>query len=249
MKRIWLVSVAWVCLWALLVPALSLDDANSQRHPKDPNLFQFVRIRYNGYVGFWNSNRWGPPPWMHDYPRAEKNFLKILMELTSVETTPDSYLILDFNDPEIMNYPILYVSEPGYWQINDQEITNLRNYLTRGGFMIFDDFRGEREWNNLTSAMKRVFPDRNFRKLTLDHPVFHCFYDIETLEMRPPYNVPGQPTFYGLFDEEEQLQAVANFNNDIGDYWEWSDDSFTPVNLSNEAFKFGINYIIYGMTH
>ena len=44
-------------------------------------------------------------------------------------------------------------------------------------------------------------------------------------------------------------QAVANFNNDIGDFWEWSDESFYPVNLSNEAYKLGVNYVVYAMTH
>ncbi|MDA2923185.1 DUF4159 domain-containing protein [Acidobacteria bacterium AH-259-G07] len=250
MRRILGLLLTPLCLWGVLIPALGLDDVNRRRDPKDPNLFQFVRIRYNGYTGFWGSRRW-VPPWMHDYPRAEKNFLKILLELTSIETTPDSYLILDLNDPEIMNYPILYVSEPGYWEITKEEAANLREYLSRGGFVIFDDFRSTPEWTNLTACMKEVFPDRSFQELTLEHPVFHCFYDIETLDMIPPYVLQGQgkPSFRGMFDENGRLQVIANYNNDIGDYWEWSDDSLTPVNLSNEAFKFGINYIIYGMTH
>ena len=115
--------------------------------------------------------------------------------------------------------------------------------------MIFDDFRGIQELENLTTAMKKVLPERSFQELTLDDPVFHCFYDIETLDMIPPYNVPGRPMFYGLFDDKKRLLAVANYNNDIGDYWEWADESFTPVSLSNEAFKLGVNYIIYGLTH
>lgn len=248
MKKIIIILIGTICLGWALVPAFSLDDVRRQRDPHDPNLFQFVRIRYNGYMGFWSAY-WNQPPWAHDYPRAERNFLKILLELTSIETTPESFLILDLDDPEIMNYPILYVSEPGYWSITEEEAENLRQYLSRGGFVIFDDFRGRPEWNNLANCMKRVFPDRTFQKLELDHPVFHCFYDIETLDMVPPYQVPEPPTFYGMFDEAGRLQAVANLNNDIGDYWEWADDSLTPVNLSNEAFKFGINYVIYGMTH
>ncbi len=115
--------------------------------------------------------------------------------------------------------------------------------------MIFDDFRGTQELKNLTTAMKKVLPERSFQELTLDDPIFHCFYDIETLDMIPPYNVPGKPKFYGMFDDKKRLLAVANYNNDIGDYWEWADESLTPVSLSNEAFKFGVNYIIYALTH
>jgi len=249
MKRISGWALALLILSSSLVPVLSVDEVDPDRDPGDVNLFQFVRIRYNGYVDILGMGRFGPPPWMHDYPRAEKNFLKILLEVTSVQTTPDSYLILDLDDPEIMNYPSLYVSEPGYWNITDEEAANLREYLSRGGFMIFDDFRGTQELKNLTTAMKKVLPERSFQELTLDDPIFHCFYDIETLDMIPPYNVPGKPKFYGMFDDKKRLLAVANYNNDIGDYWEWADESFTPVSLSNEAFKFGVNYIIYGLTH
>lgn len=249
MKRIFGWALALLILSSALVPVLSVDEVDPARDPGDVNLFQFVRIRYNGYVDILGMGRFGPPPWMHDYPRAEKNFLKILLEVTSVQTTPDSYLILDLDDPEIMNYPSLYVSEPGYWNITDEEAVNLREYLSRGGFMIFDDFRGTQELKNLTTAMKKVLPERSFQELTLDDPIFHCFYDIETLDMIPPYNVPGKPKFYGMFDDKKRLLAVANYNNDIGDYWEWADESFTPVSLSNEAFKFGVNYIIYALTH
>jgi len=249
MKRTFGLALALLILSSSLVPVLSVDEVDPARDPGDVNLFQFVRIRYNGYVDFLGMGRFGPPPWMHDYPRAEKNFLKILLEVTSVQTTPDSYLILDLDDPEIMNYPSLYVSEPGYWNITDEEAANLREYLSRGGFVIFDDFRGIQEWENLTTAMMKVLPERSFQELTLDDPVFHCFYDIETLDMIPPYNVPGKPKFYGMFDDKNRLLAVANYNNDIGDYWEWADESFAPVSLSNEAFKFGVNYIIYGLTH
>jgi hypothetical protein len=68
--------------------------------------------------------------------------------------------------------------------------------------------------------------------------------------MIPPYQlVQSAPIFYGLHDEDGRLQAVANFNNDIGDYWEWSDERFSPIELSNEAYKLGINYVIYALTH
>ena len=97
--------------------------------------------------------------------------------------------------------------------------------------------------------MKQVIPERNLFELTLDHPVFHCFYEIETLDMAAPYRVQGKPTFYGLEDDQGRLQVVANFNNDIGDFWEWSDENWYPIHLSNEAYKFGVNYIIYALTH
>jgi hypothetical protein len=55
--------------------------------------------------------------WAHDYPRAERHFLTILAEVTKVQTTPDSYIIVRLDDPAIMRYPALYFSEPGTWAI------------------------------------------------------------------------------------------------------------------------------------
>jgi len=175
MKNLFAWALALLILSGSVMPILSLDEVDPARDPGDVNLFQFARIRYNGYVDFLGMGSWGPPPWAHDYPRAEKNFLKILLEVTSIQTTPNSYLVLDMDDPLIMNYPILYVSEPGYWNITDEEAANLRAYLSRGGFVIFDDFRGIQEWENLTDAMKKVLPERNFQELTLEDPIFHCF--------------------------------------------------------------------------
>ncbi|HLV01473.1 MAG TPA: DUF4159 domain-containing protein [Acidobacteriota bacterium] len=227
-----------------------LADIADSRDPNDPNLFNFVRLRYNGFIGNWTT--WGgwTVPWAHDYPRAEQNFLKILAELTTVETTPDSYLVLDMDDPEIMNYPVVYVSEPGYWNCTQEEVTNLREYLDRGGFIIFDDFRDSRgEWENFARCMQQVAPGRVMQQLSNDEPIFHCFYNLSFEDMPAPYNVPGDPVYYGLVDDDGRVQVIANFNNDIGDYWEWSDQSLVPIALSNEAYKFGINYVIYALTH
>lgn len=219
----------------------------------DQNVFNFVRIRYSQFLhtGFWGRRRGGrQPPWAHDYDRAERNFLRILSELTTIQTSVNSYLILDMDSPEIMKFPLLYVSEPGYWNCTPEETANLREYLDRGGFVIFDDFRDDPgEWDNFSGCMRQVYPDRPLEELTVDHPVFQCFFDIESLDMPAPYNVPGPPTFYGMSDPSGRLQIVANFNNDIGDYWEWSDQDFVPIKYSNEAYRFGINYVIYALTH
>lgn len=243
----------WLILLLVFSHSRSLD-LQRRQSSESADEFQFVRIRYNSYVSPWgmstavDDGQW-VPPWMHDYPKAERNFLKILSELTTVKTTPQSFLILDLDDPEIMKYPVLYVSEPGYWDITQREADNLQEYLRRGGFVIFDDFRGQKEWNSFTSCMKQVSPGQSFRELSAEHPVFHCFYDIDPERILPPYAVPGLPKFYGLFDAQGRLQAVANFNNDIGDYWEWSEESIIPIDLSNEAYKFGINYVIFALTH
>ena len=206
--------------------------------------FKFARVQFN------STGRWGRTPgWAHDYPRADSNFLKILSEVTVVEATPDSYLVVRLSDPQIMQYPFLYFSEPGSWAITPEEAKNLREYLQRGGFAMFDDFDGGRDWRNFSDCMKEVFADRELELLTIEDPIFHCFFDIETLDMVAPFRYRADPLFYALRDESGRIQVIVNFNNDLGDFWEWSDESIFPIALSNEAYKFGVNYVVYAMTH
>ncbi len=236
----------WVLIFGAVL-ALTSIVASPERdqiiRADDPTYFQFARVRFTENGRFF----WGG--WAHDYPRAEQNFLKILAEVTGIRTTPQSYVVVDLDDPRIMDYPLLYFSEPGTWGITAKEAENLREYFLRGGFAIFDDFDGPAQWFFFEAAMKKVFPERQMKRLTVDHSIFQCFYEIETLDMIAPrdYGLPAE--FYGMFDETGDLQAIINFNNDIGDYWEWSDQSFFPVSLSNEAYKLGINYGISALTH
>ncbi len=236
----------WVWILGAVLALTSIVASPERDQPiraDDPTYFQFARVRFSENGWFFRMG------WAHDYPRAERNFLKILSEVTGVQTTTNSYVIVDLDDPRIMDYPILYFSEPGTWGITEREASNLREYFLRGGFAIFDDFDGPSQWRFFESAMKKVFPEREMKRLTVDHAIFQCFYEIETLDMVAPRDYGRPAEFYGMFDEAGDLQAIVNFNNDIGDYWEWSDASFFPVSLSNEAYKLGINYVIYALTH
>lgn len=208
----------------------------------------FVRLRYAaGFSGF--GRRGGRElPWAHDYPTADVHMMKIVSELTTVGPHVDGSNIYSLDDPELMNHPIAYMSEPGYWQMSDEEAAGLRTYLLKGGFIIFDDFRG-RDWWNLEEQMTRVLPESRFVQLDGTHPIFNSFFEIKNLEFLQSYN--GQPTYWGIFEDNDpnkRLIAIANRDNDLGEYWEYSDTGMDPVDFSNEAYKFGVNYFIYGLT-
>ena len=226
--------------------------------------FTFVRIRTDvsgSLGGFGRSSRrgrggWGQPPWAHDYPRAERNFAQILTATTFVNTYEGGSNILTFDDPELPNYPLAYVSEPGSWQMNDAEEEGLRNYLLKGGFVIFDDFGGLRDWANFQAQLSRVLPEGRLQDLSTLDPlpaIFDSFFEIpEPESLTPPYNSGGWPQYFGIFEDNDpakRLMLIANFNNDHGDYWEFSDSGWLPIDLTNEAYKFGVNYVIYAMTH
>lgn len=206
--------------------------------------FTVVRLWYPYYGG-----------WSYDYPDMEQNLTLILNELTFIDARRDGSNILRMDDPELLNYPIAYLSEPGYWYPSDSEAAGLRTYLAKGGFLVVDDFHFEEEWRVFEAAMKKVLPDARIDRLESSHPAFNAFFNIESLDV--PY--PGRlgesglmGEFYGIHegnDASKRLMVVINYNMDIGDYMEHSGRGWYAVAPTNEAFKFGINYFIYGMTH
>ncbi len=214
--------------------------------------FVFVRLSYNASFGRWGN--WigdGGLPWSHDYPDGEVHFSKILEELTFLDVRTDGSNILAIDDPQLFNYPVAYMAEPGHWGITPPEAVALRQYLLKGGFLIFDDFRG-RDWDNLQEQMRVALPEARWMELDGTARVFHAFFEIPHPEgLAAPYGgLP--PSYWGLFennDPRKRLMAVANVNNDISEYWEFSNTGVAPVDLTNEAYKFGVNYVIYALTH
>jgi len=207
--------------------------------------FVFTRLRY-GAADLRQMRR--EPPWAHDFPRADFNLMKIMAELTFTRTWVDQGNIRTLDDPEMALFPIAYMSEPGFWTLNEAEAEGLRGYLQKGGFIIFDDFR-ENHRDNLVSQMRRVLPDARWVVLDVTHPIFHSFFEIDSLDVEGYY---GPTEWTGIFEDNDptrRLLAVANYNHDLGEMWEYADTGYVPVDLSNEAYRFGVNYVIYAMTH
>jgi hypothetical protein len=203
--------------------------------------FTFARLRH-GPEGR------GEPPWAHDYPRAERNFSRILKEITLVDPNLTASNVYRQDDPDIFTSPFLYVSEPGFWSMNEEEVANLQNYVKKGGFIVFDDFRGD-HWFNFEEQVRRIIPNARLVELAADHPVFNAFFNIRTEETQGYY---GQVAFQAVFEDNDpnkRLLLVANYNHDLGELWEYSDTGFVPVDLSNDAYKYGVNYVIYALTH
>jgi hypothetical protein len=208
--------------------------------------FAFTRIRYGARVGR------GFGGWEHDYPTADRNFSAILDYITNMRVHLDGSNILDLDDPRIFENPVIYMSEPGYWTTDDAEAAALRAYLLKGGFIIFDDFDGDPDWQNLVTQMKRVLPEQHFIRLDVAHPIFQSFFGLKTLNIPHPM-LPGiEPVFLGLFEDNQvsgRMLAIANYNNDIGDYWEWSAEGLYGDAPTNDAYRLGVNYLVYEMTH
>jgi hypothetical protein len=245
-------------VWPLLAVALlaaAVWWAHAQQElPRNETKFTFGRVKFT-YPPSPPSHRWpgaigdgNGPPWSHDWPRSEENFMKIMAEVTKLDVNPGGH-IFTFESDDCFKYPIAYLCEVGYIELSDKEAHNMREYLLRGGFLIVDDFRGPREWSNFEYELRMVFPERSLERLSPKEPIFNCFYDISSLNLEPPYSRFYRPEYWGMKDDSGRLMMIVDYNNDISDYWEWSADPFYNFQDTNEGFRYGVNYILYALTH
>jgi hypothetical protein len=245
--------IAAALLIALILPLLVAAQGRRSSSARqvaeyDGNL-TFTRLVYgSGLRGFGG---FGGAAWSHDYPAADRNLSAIIDYITNIRVRLDGTNVLDLDDPEIFENPILYVWEPGYWTIQPSEAQRLREYLLKGGFVIFDDFEGPDHWDNLVAQMHRALPDHDFIRIDERHPIFHSFYDILKLEVPHP-SMDVHPAYFGLFENNDpsgRMMALANHNNDIAEYWEWSAEGLYNPDPTSDAYRLGVNYYVYAMTH
>ena len=220
--------------------------------------FQFIRLAYR-------ANRYGQgrgygrrEMWATDYPDAEHHFSKGIARLTRIDAAANGN-VLRPGDPAIFDYPWLYAVEVGYWHLTHDEAQNLRDYLLRGGFLMVDDFHGTFEWANFVASMERVFPDRPIVDIAETDSVLHVVYDLDHRIQIPSrmfiysgvtWERDGYtPHWRGIYDDEGRLMVAINHNMDIGDAWEHADWPDYPENMTALAYRFGINYLVYAMTH
>jgi hypothetical protein len=224
--------------------------------------FHMARLIYT-IAGDRGGFRFGPgrPWWAIDYPEAEDHFLHGVRRLTRIDTTPDSRHV-SLLDDTVFDYPWLFAQQVGRWQLSDEEIGRLREYLQRGGFLVVDDFHGEYEWQVFQSVMQRVFPELPIVELPASESLLHILYDLDQRTQIPGRRhlrraangeivaqLAGPPHWRGIYDDEGRLLVAINFNMDMGDAWQHADDPVYPEPMTALAYRFGINYILYAMTH
>jgi Domain of unknown function (DUF4159) len=223
--------------------------------------FTFVRVNYTTAPGgYWYQ---GLPAWSHGYPIAEQNLMRILNEISDLGPRTEEINSLKFDDPEIFKYPVAYIIEVGWWEMTDSEAAGLRAYIQKGGFLIVDDFKvagfgggfagmGGGGWDTFEQNIKRALPEVRFFEMSARDPIFHAFFEIGRLDVIPQAYNAGQPVFRGVYEDNDpskRLQMIINYNTDVSQFWEWSGRGLRPIDDTNEAYKLGVNYIIYGMTH
>jgi hypothetical protein len=235
----------------------------------EKDVFTFTRVIFKSAPG-------GPTwlGWINDYPDADLNLSARLQLLTSIKTDPDCR-VLKLTDPSLADYPFIFMSHPERMELRDEEAGALRKYLLNGGALLADDFWGDRSWDHFDQIMKRLLPDRTWTELSMEHPLFHCVFDLRgpmsrlqvpTLQLwRRRYDPADPESFVPAFggqgsrqmhvrawlDDKQRIMVLALHNSDTGDGWEreGEDEVYFHQFSENRAYPLAVNAIFYLMTH
>jgi hypothetical protein len=242
-------------------PIWKLDD----QFPRD--CFTFARLKYtvDGTHGYGHTLY----RWAIDFPYSDLNFSFRLQQVTSLKVNPDGRNIA-LTDKELYDYPFICIVEPGRLTFKAEEVPILRKYLLNGGFLMFDDFWGDREWSAFHEEIKKVFPESKYEPvdLPIEHPIFHTVFDIKEKPQVPnvlqgtrsqytgityEYHGPGSEEVHyrGISDDKGRLMVMICHNTDLGDGWEMEgkNEYFFREFSEKKAYPLGINIIVYAMTH
>lgn len=207
--------------------------------------------------------------WETDFPQAEHNLAKRLGELTRLRLAPEP-VRRRMTAPDLGDFPLLFMSDPGYLRFTIEETNALRAYLANGGFIWVDDFWGDAEWASFERLMRAVLPGNHWREVPIDHPIFQTVFEFEEMPQIParsfasrsdsttepawihrfPTGSLAHASMRGYFDEDGRLMVIGTHNTDVFDGWEREAyGSWYFERFSTQSYRLGVNVVIYVMTH
>ena len=209
--------------------------------------------------------------WGVDYPRADINLTFRLSELTTTTVSRDpedefKHVVVRLTDPLLYHCPFVMMTEPGGAYFDEAEAAQLHSYLLKGGFLWVDDFWGEYAFSHWAGEIAKALPPEQFsiEDVPLEHTLFHMLYDIRRIAQVPSINFwsrSGQtsergrdsavPHVRAIMDREDgRIMVLMTHNTDFGDAFEREgDDHRYFLQFAPEGYAFGVNAIVYSMTH
>ena len=228
--------------------------------------FHFCRVVFGsdnpgGADGGWNV----------DWPRADINLSVRLSELTKTPVSrnasgdPNNWLVR-LTDDALFVCPFIMMTEVGSASLNPTEVARLREYLLKGGFLWADDFWGQSSWDWWEAQLRKALPADEYPMVDLPpgHPLFNDHFEVKTTPQIPSINFwagnGGQTSERGadsaiarsraVLDSHGRIMALMTHNTDIGDSFEReADDPQYFMTMSVPGYAYGINALVYGLTH
>jgi hypothetical protein len=215
-----------------------------------------------GGFGFRGGGDWrsGGTSWAVDYPKGDRYYASILRRLTTIDVRSVEQPVNLEDGDDVFDWPYLIVGLAGYWDLSDEMVVKLREYLLRGGFLFCDSFFGNGQWEGFAEGMRRIFPDRQIIDLPDDHPLFHTVYDLNAQGQVPNMNSllgggrgylsgGAQPHWRAILDDNGRVMVAIAFNNDVSDSFQWADDPEYPAEAASLGLRMGVNFAVYALTH
>lgn len=210
------------------------------------------------------GRRWlqGGTSWAVDYPKGDRTLAALLRRFTRIDVRSVEQPVNPDEEGEIYYWPFLVVGLAGNWNLSDQQVQQIREYLLRGGFLYADSFFGENDWIRFSQGINRIFPEYPIFDLPPDHPVLNIVYDVSELtHTQIPHmgslrgggggwlSGGSEPHWRGVEDDDGRLMILIGHNNDTPDSWQWADDPRYPSEAVNLGLRLGVNVATYMMTH
>jgi hypothetical protein len=246
------------------------NEGDSEIYGNEITDFQWIRGQYTNHAGgsrgFGRRGGW----WDTDYPDSDENFLRGVQRYTNIDTNPRNHEFIELTDPSLFENIFLYMnwkrvpigSSSSGPNFSPAEIEALREFMFRGGFVMVDDFWGQPHLDDMFAEMGKIFPEREIIKLNNTHEIFHVFFDIDEVAQVPGRMVTWDfggfmklddpsypPEVYAILDDDGRVMMVANYNTDLGDGWEHTFYKGYPTKATNDAYKIGINFLMYAFSH
>lgn len=191
-----------------------------------------ARLQYGG-GGDWYAN-----------PSSLPNLLKAIGERTTLKVEKTEARVA-LTDERLWDYPFLHATGHGEMKLTDEEVTKLREYLLRGGFLHVDDNYGLEE--TFRREIGRVFPDRPLVDVPLTHAIYHIVYDFPA-GLPKIHEHDGKPARgYGIFIGN-RLAVFFSHESDLGNGWEDIGTYDDPPEKHETALRMGVNLFVYAVT-
>lgn len=196
--------------------------------------FTLARLRYTG-GGDWYSDE-----------TAIRNLLGVLRARGEIRIGQEKEVVVTAADPEIWNYPMVFMTGHGNVKLSEEEIRSLRRYLDQGGFLWADDnFGMDKSFREL---MHRVYPEAPLVELPFTHRLFQYPFAFPAGAPKIHEHDGGPPRAFAVI-RNGRLRVLYTFDCDIGNGLEDEGIHDDPPGKREAAMRFAINIATYAVTN
>ncbi len=162
---------------------------------------------------------------------------------TRIKSKPST---VEPSNPDLLSYPFVHMTGHGNVVFSDADVTNLRNYLTAGGFLHIDDNYGMDQF--IRKEIKKIFPNNSLVEIPANHPIFQKPFPFPSGLPKIHEHDGTRPQAFGIFIDNK-LVLLYTYECDLGDGWEDAEVHNDPANVRDKALKMGANIINYIFTN